>query len=181
MKESQIIHIENIGPVLFERSHKAKSVIVTCKVFKGVRAVFPYDMELEDAKWSVINSTYVIQTLQIHAREAEAHLRRQPDISLEEARKILKKLVNKYAIKYGYSYNSISVKAVSSYWGSCSRENDIVFNVILLKLPNELRDYMILHELVHTKHPYHGRVFWDELLSMCPYAKVYHQQIRWYS
>lgn len=48
-------------------------------------------------------------------------------------------------------------------WGSCSGKNNISLNVKLVLLPEELIDYVILHELVHTRIHNHGKKFWDEL------------------
>ena len=48
-------------------------------------------------------------------------------------------------------------------WGSCSAQNNINLNVQLIRLPPALRDYVILHELVHTRIRNHGPGFWEEL------------------
>ena len=64
---------------------------------------------------------------------------------------------------HNFTYNRAFVKNQKTRWGSCSAVNNINLNVNLVRLPEELRDYVILHELVHTRHKNHGKAFWREL------------------
>lgn len=68
----------------------------------------------------------------------------------------------------GYSVRSIEIKALQSRWGSCSSKNDLIFNVYLMQLPWHLIDYVIYHELAHTKHHDHSTAFWQEVASNIP-------------
>lgn len=72
---------------------------------------------------------------------------------------------------HGFNYKSCTIKQLKSRWGSCSQAGDIVINLYLIQLPWELIDYVILHELNHTKHLYHGPVFWEGLEVVSPKAK----------
>ncbi len=60
-------------------------------------------------------------------------------------------------------FKSVNTKQLYSRWGSCSEQKDIVINCFLIQLPWHLIDYVLLHELMHTKIMSHGTVFWDEL------------------
>jgi predicted metal-dependent hydrolase len=64
--------------------------------------------------------------------------------------------------------NSIKIKKLKSRWGSCDSKNNIVLNLFLAKLPSELSDYVIAHELAHTKHMNHGKNFWEEVEAIIP-------------
>ena len=80
-----------------------------------------------------------------------------------EAKEILPERVKQLAEQFGYKYYKIGIKKVSTRWGSCSAKNNINLNIFLMKLPDELIDYIILHELCHTVHKNHGPKFWAEL------------------
>jgi len=80
-----------------------------------------------------------------------------------EAKKYLPARVELLAKQFGYKYSKVGIKKASTRWGSCSPTNNINLSLFLMKLPDELIDYIILHELCHTVHKNHGAKFWDEL------------------
>lgn len=80
-----------------------------------------------------------------------------------QAESLLPKRLQMLAEANGFSYRSVSTKHMKGRWGSCSQHQDIILNTYLMQLPWELIDYVILHELVHTKIMAHGERFWHEL------------------
>ena len=64
------------------------------------------------------------------------------------------------AEKHGFTYSKVFIRNQKTRWGSCSHKNDISLNIKLVCLPNDLLDYVILHELVHTRKKNHGKGFW---------------------
>ncbi len=91
---------------------------------------------------------------------------------IEELRKVAKEVLparlKELAERHSFEYNAVRVKHNSSNWGSCSRKGNINLNLNLVRLPDELRDYVILHELCHLRHPDHGPGFHALLESLCP-------------
>lgn len=76
---------------------------------------------------------------------------------------------------YGYSYGRVSVKQMSSRWGSCSSEGNLSFHYRLLFLPIELADYVIVHELCHLAELNHSQRFWRLVRQSVPdYQKRKH-------
>ena len=69
---------------------------------------------------------------------------------------------------HGFKVNGVRVKHNRSNWGSCSVRGNINLNINLVRLPAELRDYVLLHELCHLRHMNHGREFHALLESVCP-------------
>ena len=63
------------------------------------------------------------------------------------------------AARYGFIYNKVTIKHNSSNWGSCSTRNNINLNLNIVRLPNVLQDYVLLHELCHLRHHDHGHAF----------------------
>lgn len=80
-----------------------------------------------------------------------------------QARHFLPKRLKDIATSEGYTYSDATVKQLSSRWGSCNQNKEIVLNIFLMELPIELIDYVILHELAHTNHMHHGKEFWSEM------------------
>ena len=85
-----------------------------------------------------------------------------PKYSAEEARGLIERL-NAIAAQFGFEYNRVSVRRQKTRWGSCSGKNNINLNIALVRLDEHLRDYVILHELVHTRIKNHSKRFWEEL------------------
>lgn len=95
-----------------------------------------------------------------------------------QSESLLPQRLHHIAGKFGFSYASVSVKQLKGRWGSCDSARNIVLNLYLMQLPWPLIDYVLLHELVHTKHLNHGADFWDEFLKHEPQAKQLRSQIR---
>lgn len=80
-----------------------------------------------------------------------------------QAEALLPKRLQILAEANNFTYKSIRIKHMKGRWGSCSQHQEIILNAYLMQLPWELIDYVILHELVHTKIMAHGERFWSEL------------------
>lgn len=65
--------------------------------------------------------------------------------------------------RFGFHYNRVTIRNNKRNWGSCSSKNSISLNLQMMKLPDELIDYILLHELVHTIEKNHGPGFWELL------------------
>lgn len=81
----------------------------------------------------------------------------------KEAEQLLPQRLKTLAEAHGFTYNSVAVKRLRSRWGSCNDRKDIILNCFLMQLPWHLIDYVLLHELVHTKVLRHGDPFWSVL------------------
>lgn len=100
------------------------------------------------------------------------------DIWREEAREILSKKVEELAAKHNFRYSGIKIKNMKTRWGSCSKRNTINFNLHLVRLPENLQDYILLHELVHTVHKNHGKEFWKMLNELTIDAKKLAKELK---
>lgn len=84
------------------------------------------------------------------------------------------------AAEHGFSYNQVRIKHNASNWGSCSAKKNINLNLNLMRLPEELQDYVMLHELCHLKYMNHGKEFHALLESVCPNHKTLRTKLREY-
>jgi hypothetical protein len=86
-----------------------------------------------------------------------------PQISKAKARTALIGRLDELAELHDFRFNKVSIRNQKTKWGSCSARNNISLNMNLARLPAELTDYVILHELVHTRIKNHSKEFWGEL------------------
>jgi len=176
------VNIRPLGPVLFTTSPRAKYLSVTIKPDRTIRVAIPKGVSLTTAR----------KFLQSKIPWAKKHLDRLkrlqqdypqtnlPAINKTKARTLLTMRLNYLALKYGFTYNTLFIRNQRTRWGSCSSRNNISLNMNLVRLPQELRDYVILHELVHTKHKNHSRRFWAEMDKLVGDAKRSEKEMRKY-
>ena len=96
----------------------------------------------------------------------------------KEAKKVLPARLSELARKYSFEYNQVRIKHNVSNWGSCSRKGNINLNLNLMRVPEDLRDYVILHELCHLRHPNHGPEFHALLERLCPDHRSKEKELR---
>ena len=167
MADSNTVEIDGVGPVLFKRSRRAKHVNISVKPFKGVRVAVPDGLPFKKAEEFVNAKTDWIQRHLCRMKQYEKENKIISDASVDidrtrAKRKLIRRL--KYlAGKHGLTYNRVFIRNQKTRWGSCSHKNNISLNMKLVKLPGELMDYVILHELVHTRVKDHSNSFWAEL------------------
>ncbi len=97
-----------------------------------------------------------------------------------EAKAYLPARLRELADLNGFRYNQVRIKHNVSNWGSCSVKGNINLNLNLMRLPEELRDYVMLHELCHLKHLNHGPEFHALLESVCPEHRRLQRQLKDY-
>mgnify|MGYP001810073324 FL=1 len=93
------------------------------------------------------------------------------DVMRWEAKIYLPKRLKEFADKHGFRYEHASIKNASTRWGSCSSVNNINLNLHLMRVPEHLIDYVLLHELAHTVVKNHGDKFWLLLEQCYPNAR----------
>ncbi len=97
-----------------------------------------------------------------------------------EAEHLLPQRLELLASRHNYTYKQVGVRKLISRWGSCSSTKVITLSYYLVQLPWELIDYVLLHELTHTKHLNHGKGFWDDFEKALPNAKALRKEIKLY-
>jgi len=113
--------------------------------------------------------------------EVQATIRKGIERALKiEAKEFLPDRVKQHADKIEFKYNKLSLKNIKSRWGSCSRKNNLNLSIHLMRLPDHLIDYVILHELVHTVHHNHSKQFWAMLDKVTGGAKILDKELSKY-
>ena len=176
MGKSGTVELDGIGSVLFEKSKRAKHLNISIRPFKRVRVAIPYGVSFEQAEEFVDSRLAWIRKHLKEVKELEeayeAMSESEDEIDRVEARRVLVSRLEQLSAQHGFYYNKVSIRNQKTRWGSCSAKNDISLNMKLLKLPQELIDYVILHELVHTRIKNHTKAFWKELDGILRNAKA---------
>jgi len=85
-----------------------------------------------------------------------------------DARALLGPALDQCARDMGVAYRRIAIRHQRTRWGSCSTRGTISLNVCLLFQTPQVLRYLLVHELVHTRHMNHSRSFWAEVARHCP-------------
>ncbi len=127
---------------------------ISVRLSKGkINVIYPAELQINSIKVQTAIRTGIERALKIEAK-----------VCLPERVKIL-------AEHHHFDYNKLTLKNIKSRWGSCSRINNINLSIHLMRLPQHLIDYVILHELAHTIHHNHSNRFWDLLDKVTGGAK----------
>ena len=93
-----------------------------------------------------------------------------------QAMTLIPQKVRYYAQIIGVTYGRITIRNQRTRWGSCSGKGNLNFNCLLLLMPEEVLDYVVVHELCHRKEMNHSARFWEEVEKILP---DYRQRRKW--
>jgi predicted metal-dependent hydrolase len=182
--KARILNLPEIGSVLFEPSRRARRLNVTVSASLGIRVAVPPRISLKQAVRFVESKQDWIQRTLINLRQQQTRLAFPSldslGLSEQEAKTRLKNRLAELAALYDFSYNRVFVRRQKTRWGSCSVRNNINLNLKILLLPSILQDYVLLHELVHTRIKNHSPEFWRELGRWVGDAKGLSRRLRQY-
>ena len=180
---STTYEVPDVGSVVLAISKRAKYLRITVRPDRAVRLTIPRGVSLKRAQ-QFLNSR--IPWIKKHVRKFEEmeSIHEQvplPQISKARARTALIGRLEELAELHGFRFNKVSIRNQKTKWGSCSARNNISLNMNLARLPGELTDYVILHELVHTRIKNHSKEFWSELdVYVGGRAKQFSRMLRTY-
>jgi predicted metal-dependent hydrolase len=174
--------IDGVGSVRFGHSRRARRIIISVSPSKGVRVSVPVQVSFKKAlefvhlkKGWIQKHLAIIEQIEDRKKASGIHLQ---NIAKADAKKRLTERLYYLANKHGFTCNNVTIREQKTRWGSCSPKNNISLNIKLIQLPEALSDYVILHELVHTRIHSHSKKFWSELDRYVKNSKAMAKQLR---
>ena len=166
------IKVNEVGDIEVKLSNRAKYIRLSIDTNGKTSVIIPRKQKIQKA-------IEFISSKKNWINKTKHKLKRKKKLKLELTHNELKNFklrteerLLKLSKKYRFHYTGLLFKTLKSRWGSCTIDNVICLNNLLYHLPQDLQDYIMLHELVHTKIKNHSKVFWDELGIVCKDAKI---------
>ena len=168
---------------------KTKTIRISIKASLHITVSFPRRCSLQKAQ-------EFFESKIIWAHNSLQKLAKRQDIERSRHKEALPKLTaaefvakshylilrcRQLAQVHNFTVKKILLKKQKSIWGSCSAQNNINLNSSLAFLSDDLIDYVLLHELVHTKVKNHSQKFWAELAKILPNYQQLNAQLRKFS
>ena len=99
----------------------------------------------------------------------------------EEVKAFVPLLVEKWSGQMALTPTNIRFRKTKRQWGSCSGKNVLSFNTMMMKLPQDVIQYIIVHELAHIKHKHHQKSFWKLVEKYIPDYKQHVTELKKYT
>lgn len=175
---------DRVHLVRFVRVRRARRYVLRMRPDGTLRVAVPPFGSLAEATTFVRSQSEWIA--QQHARAMRALARRpssdEESVLRARAAQELPPRLLALAAQHGFTVPRVTVRAQRTLWGSCSRRRaSISLNWRLVRMPDDVRDYILLHELAHLRHANHSRAFWRLVASICPTYREAHQWLRAHS
>lgn len=115
--------------------------------------------------------------IRLRARETRVAIGELRHWIRERARRLLPPLLEQVSRETGLGYARVTIRSQKTRWGSCSSRGCISLNDQLLFLPPKLVEYLMVHELCHTRHLNHSRAFWALVESHCADYRQFEKEL----
>ena len=99
----------------------------------------------------------------------------------KEAQAYIPNILDDWAKTMALSYKALSFRKTKRQWGSCSGQNNLSFNTMMMKLPLDVIQYIIVHELAHITHKHHQKAFWALVEQYLPLYKIQVKALKQYT
>ena len=169
-------------PIFFKKNNRSKNIGIRINYNGDVRIAIPHLSTYRYAEKVALERIDWIRRkraeMNKRAKTLKEKLKDIKPIDTDKAKVILINRLKELSDIYGFKYNRVFIRNQKTRWGSCSGKNNINLNINLVRISNELQDYVILHELVHTKIKNHSIRFWKELDKYVGDGKKYDRMLK---
>jgi predicted metal-dependent hydrolase len=156
---------------LAQNSHLAAQAISNTQIYlPAFKATWEIEISAEHSRFKEFE-----QTLHVPQNHKNEHLRKWVK---NKAQEFLPIRLAQLAVQHQFQYSGCTVRHARTRWGSCSRLGKINLNASLILLAPELLDYVLLHELCHTREFNHSPYFWAEMYDVDPEFKSHRQALK---
>ena len=159
-----IIEDKEFGEVIVRKSPLAKGVRFSISTSGRLAMSVPKNTsDFLVKRFLNTNRKMIKEKLPIKDPKTQRARDYQKKLLMKKAKEYLPYRLDYLAKLYDYNYEKCRLSHANTRWGSCSSNRTISLNIGLMKLPETLRDYVILHELAHLNHMDHSKAFWAEV------------------
>ncbi len=183
--EVKLISHPTLGKIHFRKSRKAKYLRLSIDSSKIINVTVPRNSSIRNAEKFLQSK---IGWIHKHLSKIDnrnnftlQYIKNSNIYNKDEAKQIIRDRLNELSIIYKLSFNRSFIRSQKTRWGSCSAKNNINLNIKLIYLPESLLDYVIIHELVHTKIKNHSPLFWEEMTKYYSDPKAIDKKLRKYN
>lgn len=177
-----IINDKEFGEVVVRKSPLAKGVRFSISTSGRLAMSVPkYTSDFLAKRFLDTNRKMIREKLPIKDPGTQRARDYQKKLLMKEAKAYLPYRLEYYAKLYNYSYEKCRLTHANTRWGSCSSNRTISLNIGLMKVPEVLRDYVILHELAHLNHMDHSKAFWAEVGTHDKNYKTHEKKLKLFS
>jgi predicted metal-dependent hydrolase len=157
-----------------KRTRRARRITITVRHNGDVVVSMPHWMPVSRADTFISQKADWIRATQ--AKLARKFLNKivlkQSKKDFEENKKrvleFVKERLGQFNKHYNFKIADIKIKSQKNRWGSCSSKGNLNFNYQIIKLPKEIADYIVVHELCHIKEFNHSKNFWNLVAETIP-------------
>ena len=162
--------LKSAGEKLLRRKESEKEAVIT-NGYSNCNGIVQLYIEEKgtngySAKWDGKRITFYCPEGTDYSSKQQFLRKAIANVTTKVAKGILPQMLQRLAAGYGFGYKSCSVRATQSSWGCCNHKREIRLSTFLVLLPQELINYVILHELCHTIEMNHSDRFWA-LMDRC--------------
>ena len=177
-----IINDAEFGEVLVRKNALSRGVRFSISTSGRLQMSVPkYTSDFLAKRFLNSNRKMIREKLPIKNPKEQKARDYQKKLLMKKAKEYLPYRLEYYAKLYGYNYEKCRLSHANTRWGSCSSNRTISLNIGLMKIPEPLRDYVILHELAHLNHMDHSKAFWAEVGLHDPRYKVHEKKLKQFS
>ena len=174
-----IIKDTEFGEVIVRKNAWAKGVKFSISTSGRLQMSVPkYTSEFLAKRYLKSSRNAIRQQLPVKDPASQRARDYQKKQLMKKAREYLPYRLEYWAKRYGYQYEKCRLSHANTRWGSCSSNRTISLNIGLMKVPEPLRDYVILHELAHLNHMDHSKAFWAEVASHVRNYKAHERKLK---
>lgn len=119
-----------------------------------------------------------VRTRQAELPQTEPLTAEQIRALADQALQVIPERVRYYAPLVGVTYGRITIRNQRTRWGSCSAKGNLNFNCLLMLMPPEILDYVVVHELAHRREMNHSPAFWAIVESVLPDYRTRRQWLK---
>ncbi len=158
-----IVEHKMLGMIECVRSLRARSIRLVVRRDGTLRLIYPLFSSRAKA---IVFAESKMEWIELTRQRLSQRIAQYPTITpseverlRREARTYISTTLARLAQEHGFSYTSLRISSAHTRWGSCSGHNGISISLFVMLLPEHLREFIMLHELCHTRHHNHSTAF----------------------